>query len=459
MPNASRRCYQTMLMLLATLVAAPVAVRAAPDQPSDGQRSFVLTAQADAVAGPIAPDRFAMVPLPAPEPPPAVGMAIGEFESLGLQNNPTLARAQARVRAAQGNWTQVGLYPNPVAAYVGEEIGNIGRAGQQGGMVGQTFILGGKLRLNRAVASHEIAMARQQLAAQQYRVLTDVRIGFFNVLVAQRRVEVARQLVTIGEEGVRAAEALLRAQEASRADLLQARVELGSTTIVLSNAQNRHAAAWRALVAVVGVPDLAPSTVVGDLTQPASDLDWYEVLERVLAASPELAAAQANVERARCALARAQVQWVPDVDAQAGVRHLNGNGYDAANVVLAIPLPLFDRNQGGIVAAQGQLVAAQRDVERIELNLQQRLAEAFRRYASARDQVSSYQQTILPNAKASLQLVTEGYQKGEFDYVNLLTAQRTYFRNNLAYLESLRSLKIAAAEIEGLLLTGGLQAR
>ena len=38
------------------------------------------------------------------------------------------------------------------------------------------------------------------------------------------------------------------------------------------------------------------------------------------------------------------------------------------------------------------------------------------------------------------------------------TIQRTYFRVNLAYLESLRELRLSTVQIEGLLLTGGLEA-
>jgi hypothetical protein len=39
----------------------------------------------------------------------------------------------------------------------------------------------------------------------------------------------------------------------------------------------------------------------------------------------------------------------------------------------------------------------------------------------------------------------------------LLTAQQTYSRTNLAYVERLRELRLRAVEIQGMLLTGGLQ--
>ena len=63
---------------------------------------------------------------------------------------------------------------------------------------------------------------------------------------------------------------------------------------------------------------------------------------------------------------------------------------------------------------------------------------------------------ILPAAKESLDLIASGYQQGEFSYLNLLTAQRTYFQSNLAYLESLLQLQSAEAQIRGLLLSESL---
>ncbi len=76
--------------------------------------------------------------------------------------------------------------------------------------------------------------------------------------------------------------------------------------------------------------------------------------------------------------------------------------------------------------------------------------------ANARQQIEQYKTEILPDATSSLDLTRQGYQQGEFGYLELLTAQRTYFRVNLAYLESLRELWTSAVQIEGLLLTGGL---
>ncbi len=412
--------------------------------------------------------RFAMLPTQNPGPDeeplpmpglvlrPAAGQTLAELEQIALQHNPTLAQARAAVRAAQGNWLQVGLYPNPVIGYAGGEIGNEGRAGQQGGYIGQEFVTAGKLQLNRQAAAQEIARLQQELAAQQLRVITDVRTTFYQALVAQRTIEITQQLVTLAEQGSLAAEALLQAQEASRVDLLQARVETDSTRILLQNARNRYEEAWRKLAARVGLPDMRPERLAGNIETIDPPLDWGGTLARLLSESPQLAAAAAQVQAARWEAQRASVEWVPNVDVQGMLQHDNATGDEIAGVQIAVPVPLFNRNQGNIVAANARVVSAQQNVERLRLDLQNRLAEEFRQYANAHQQVDRYRGTILPNAKESLDLVNSGYQQGEFSYLMLLTAQRTYFQNSLAYLESLLELKSALARIDGLLLSNSL---
>jgi len=389
--------------------------------------------------------------------PSGAATSLDDFEGMALANNPTLASAASRIQAARGQWTQVGLPPNPIAGYSGNEIGDEGRAGQQGAFFGQEIVTGGKLRLSRSVAAQEIQMAESQSEIQRLRVLNDVRISFYDVLVAQRRVEIAQEVVQIGERAIDTIEKFLQARETSRVDLLQARVETNAARILLENARNDHQAAWRKLAAVVGVPDLQIGNLTGEL-EGAAEIRYEDALQRLLSSSPELVASQANVNRARQVVARARVEAVPNLDMQAGVQYDNATEDAIANVQVGMPIPIWNRNQGGIRRAEAELVTARNEVQRVELDLQRRLASAYQQYANARQQVATYTQQILPDAKSSLDLVTNGYQQGEFGYLALLTAQRTYFQTNLAYLESVQQLRESAVTIDGLLLTDSLTA-
>jgi cobalt-zinc-cadmium efflux system outer membrane protein len=383
--------------------------------------------------------------------------ALPELEALALGNNPTLAQSRSRIAAAEGRYVQGGLYPNPEVGYIGEEIGNSGAGGQQGAFVGQRIITAKKLQLNRAALTQEIEQTKWALQAQEQRVLNDVRLAFYELLVARRVVELEAQLLTIGQQGVTSAEALLAAKEVSRADLLQARVEVESAAIELQNAHNRFTAACRRLAAVVGVPDLDLTQVQGDVEGALPGLSWDEARRRLLAESPQVARAQAGVQRARWALQRQCAGRVPDLDTLASVRHDTSTHSTIASVTIGMPLPVFDRNQGNIRLAQAELIDAEQEVQRLELQLHNRLATAFQRYDNARQQVERYSQNVLPTAQESLDLIVAGYHQGEFPYLTLLTAQRTYFRVNLIYLESLQALRNSTIAIEGLLLSGALE--
>lgn len=397
-----------------------------------------------------------VVPLP-PVDADADGLTLSRVENLALANNPTLVQANARVLAAQGRRVQAGLYPNPEVGYAASEIGDDGRAGQQGAFVAQEFVRGQKLKLSQQVASQEIRQAIRELEAQRMRVLNDARREFYSVLVAQESVRVTEELVAIAEKAVSVSGELLEAQESGRVDLLQASVELESVRIGLTNAKLRYQSAWRRLTAVAGIPGMAPATAMGDLRVLPVNLTWDEELSRILGSSPQIAAARTGVARSRWALRRAQAEPIPNIDVQTNVQYDNATGYTLAGVQVGIPLPLYNRNQGGIREANAGLMAATAEVGRVELALQEQLATVFERYAQAQNQVEKYSKEILPTAKRSLELVTLGYQSGEFGYVALLTSQRTFSMANLSYLSALDEMWSSAIEIDSLLLANSLQ--
>jgi cobalt-zinc-cadmium efflux system outer membrane protein len=382
-------------------------------------------------------------------------LSLEDLERMALANNPAIGQADARVRALRGRWVQVGLPPNPTAGYDATEIGNEGTAGQQGGFVGQEFITGGKLRLNRAVVSQEIQKAEQQLAAMQLRVQTDVRRSYYAALVAQRRADLAEELLGLSGQGVQASRELKDAEEIPLAGLLQSEVEQQTAMILSQTAKNEQIAAWRQLSAVVGT-DLDVRPLAGDVSQLPALLDWEEQLLRVTTTSPEVSGAMAEVARSQNALARAFVERIPDVSTQLLVQKDNSTGDTITGVNIGLPLPLWNRNQGGIRQAQSEVTEARRNLDRVELNLKRRLAAAFQQYATARAHAETYRSQILPKSKETFGLVQRGYRLGELGYLDLLTAQRTYSQTNLAYLDALGALWASWTEIEGLLLTDSL---
>lgn len=386
-------------------------------------------------------------------------LTLADLEEIALEHNPTLVTAEARVDAARGQWEQAGLYPNPVIGYHATEVGNLETAGQQGGFISQRFITAGKLRLDQAVASRKIQEASFLFDVQQQRVLSDVQVRFYDALVAGRRLELTKQLARIGDELVAASEKLLKARQISENNLLQSEIEAEESHVLDDNARNENVEAWRRLAAVIGVPMMKVTPLQDDLDQDLPRYTWEDCYTMVVKQSPELAAARARVERARASIQRAGREKIPDIDLSVSVRHHNVTGSDVANVQVGIPIPIFDANQGNVQTAQAEWIAARNDARRIELDLQDRLAVAFRRYANAHQQADRYNSRIQTRARRSLDLVTDGYQKGQVDYLMLITTQQTFVRVNLAYLDAVREFREAMAVIEGQLLSDSLSQR
>jgi cobalt-zinc-cadmium efflux system outer membrane protein len=388
-------------------------------------------------------------------------LGLSDAENLALSHNPAIAQAASLVRAAQGNWEQVGLAPNPRVGYSGQQIGSRGLAEQDGVVISQEIVRGGKLHLNRAVASHEVSRARHELAMQRQKVLTDVRIAFYETLIAQRQAELGRELVEIGERSKQTAERLIEAKEIPKLDLLQARITLDEDKLIAQNAHHRYSAAWSSLAAVMGQPNLSPIMLQGSFEDSPQSFEFQEVLQQLRTMSPEVGVAMAEIERARCAYARSRVEPRPNfqVDGLVNARDNGIGGSSDGALVITAPIPVWNRNQGAITQAHYELHAAEQALQKLELDLQNRLAPVFERYANARQQVEQYQNSILPATRETLQLTQAMLKSGEIGFDRLLFMQRNYSRTNQAYLDHVRNLRIAEAELQGMLLSGSLQAK
>jgi cobalt-zinc-cadmium efflux system outer membrane protein len=393
-----------------------------------------------------------------PQPPDGVAvLTLADLEQLALGNNPSLGVAQSRIAVARGIMLQVGLPPNFAWGYLGQQIGSGNRASQHALLIDGEVVTAGKLRWNRAIAEQEVIRAEQILFAQQQRVLTDVRIAFYEALLAQRSFDLAQQLLKIARDAQTTAQKLQRAGETSRIDLRQADIEVFNAENNLNDTRTRHTAAWQTLRAVLGIPQMAPTVLRGDIETIPDDLNYDNTLNRLWSISPEIAAAAANLDRARAALTRARLEPIPNVRFQGGVMQDQGiNGKTDGIVQMLLPMPIINRNQGAIRAAEAEVAAAERAIRQVELDLQSRLAPVFQQYASAAYRVRRYRESILPAAEESLELARRGYAAGEFPFLNLLNAQRTFFQTNQQYLQSLLDLRTSTAEIEGLLLRNSL---
>ncbi len=391
-----------------------------------------------------------------PAPPEEGTWTLEELESLALSNNPTLEQARVGTWQAHGKYIQAGLYPNPTLAYSAGEVGNGGTAGQQGFYLQQEFVMGGKLQLSSAAAAQGQRLAEQTLTIQQYNVVNAVRREFYSVLTARRLHELAEELLDIAEAGKRITSARFEQFEASKLDDLQQEVLVQRAQVLLATAQNQQNAAWQRLVAVLGLPGLEERKVYGDLEEDIPDVTFEATMARLLELSPQLGAARVAADRAYATYCRETVQPIPNVTVQAGTQYDYDTDTQIANIQVGVPLPIFDRNQGNITAAHSEWIRASRDIQRIELVLRSGLADVFQEYASNRAEVIRFREGILPATSESLSLSQTTYDAGDLEFLQLLTAQRTYAETYREYVLALGELWRSIVAIDGLLLVDGL---
>lgn len=402
--------------------------------------------------------RLAQLPLP-PEPSdgqPATRLTLGDLEELALAHNPTLEQAAAGVEVERGNYQQAGLYPNPQIGYVNSSSNRSSEKQSNGAFFSQEIVTAGKLRKAQNWEAQELNKIGWDLEAQRQRVLTDVQIRFYEVLGAQHAVLTGKRLESLSERGLATVRQLFDNKTASRADVLQAKIQLETVRTALDEAVERHTAAWSQLANVVGLPDLEPTLLDGSLDGALPVLDSQSSLETLLSNSPQLRSAEAERDHAYAELTLAKAQAVPNVTIQAVAEYDRATQSSTVSSLVALPLPIFNRNQGSIYRASSDIRVASAEIERTKLVLRDLLADSFRRYQTSLKQAQRLRDSILPDAQENLELTELGYKAGESSFLQALTARQTYIETQLAYIESLTEVRKVAAEIEGLQLTGGL---
>ena len=382
---------------------------------------------------------------------------LADLEHLALSANPAIARAQAKRDALSGKRLQAGLGPNPTAGVFGEEIFQDGRGGRFGVFYGKEVVRGNKLALSQNVVDAEINAACRQIEILRRRVKTDVKNAFYQVLLAQQRVTLTEALVIRLAEIVKISEALVEAKEAAAVSVLQVEIQYEQLKVVAAQTKLDLSASRQQLAALINESVLPFDRIEGDVTNISSLPTIEEVYDHLLGNSPEIAAGLAKIETAKETLRRAEVQAVPNVTWQTALSYDTVSDHMVADFQVGLPLPTVNWNQGNIQKARSEIIMASASVEQKVIQLRQRLITNYRQYGKAKLQVDALANSILPKSKKSLDLITAGYRAGELDFLQVLTAQRTFVQAQLDYLDRLRILRSKAILIEGQLLNASLE--
>jgi cobalt-zinc-cadmium efflux system outer membrane protein len=367
-----------------------------------------------------------------PSTPPAPPITLQEAVARALAANPNLLSAQQHVAAVAANKITAGLRQNPTLTLYGQGLtlpetpsAPAGNPFFYSANVSRLFERGNKrqLRLDSATATAESTQSLYR--DQQRQLVLAVRGAFTEMLLAKASVAVAEENLADYRRTVDLSRSRLDAGDITRTDferidLQQAQFEADADNARL---QLQQASAQLQLLFGSDHPNSALD-VTGTLDPPQLPLTMAEAEEKALQSRPDyLAARQAlTAAEADAKLAIANGKADPTVGAE-----YDRNGIDNSfGLNLAVPLRIFDRNQGekqrtshevessrlAVIAARNQVIA---DVDQAWLALD-----------TARRMAQRYNSHYLDEAGHVRDNLQFSYRNGNTTLLDYLSALRDY---------------------------------
>jgi cobalt-zinc-cadmium efflux system outer membrane protein len=308
----------------------------------------------------------------------------------------------------------------------------------------QRLEFGGDRAARTQLAAAEVAAARAGGSVRRQDIQHDVELAYLAAQKAGAELQVARDRATLAAEIVATVD---RRVQAARDPLLagaRAKALLAETEIALEMARQAELAAKARLASFWG-GDQAFSVDLTPFDRPAGG-DAGDI------ASPELALAMAQEERAAAAIAVETARGEQDTTVSAGLRYFHETDEAALVVGVSIPLPLWDRNDGAVARAQAERSRLRYETEALRRNLQREADTARRQMAIALSEVEAIDARLLPMADEALALARQGYNAGGFSYLDVLEAQRILVNARLQRISALHAYhtaRVALARLTG----------
>ncbi|SFH75230.1 MULTISPECIES: TolC family protein [unclassified Pseudomonas] len=360
-------------------------------------------------------------------------------------NNPDLAAAQWEVDIAQGGRQQAGLIPNPVLSWDAEDTRRNSRTTSI--KLSQALELGGKRGARIDVASRAQDAAALTLEQRRNTLRVDVIDNYYGALRAQERLDLAQRSMAVAERGLGVANGRVTAGKASPVEATRAQVQLSEMRLELNRAQVGLTDAYRRLAASTGSAG-ADFQAVATPSQSTPPLPPLAQLLTRLEQTTELRLAELNILQNEASVGLEKAQRIPDLDVSIGSQY-DASVRERVNLVgVSMPIPLFNRNQGNVLAATRRADQARDLRNATELRLRTETRQALDLWQTANTEVRAFNQQILPAAQSAVDSATRGFEMGKFSYLDVLDAQRTLIAARTQYLTATAQATDAWVRIE-----------
>jgi cobalt-zinc-cadmium efflux system outer membrane protein len=403
---------------------------------------------------------------------PVGGLTLNDAVGRALEHEPGLRASRAQIDMTRGLREQAALRPNPSLSFSQQQ--------EPGGADNQTRVeVQWPLDLFRktgriGVADREVDVAQHAAADRERTLAADVRLAYGQVAVAVRTLTVTNQLLDATERQLTVISSRVEQGATPPLDRDMVRVEvqrLEAERSLQVGAVERRLVELKRLLGMPADASLALRTGLEDLVRQEVALAASPTQASTPTTRPDVQAAEARVRVAEAQIDRAQREGRPDMslfgmymrmDAGFPQQGLSSTGsfepirnvFHYVAVGAMVTLPVLNRNQGSVAAAEAGKTEAAARVEAARLSAQSEIAAAQSRDAYARRALDSYSADAITLARQNLVAVRQTYDLGRGTLLDVLNEQRRYLDVERAYTDVLReayeayeTLKAALGEV------------
>jgi len=392
------------------------------------------------------------------------GVTEDELVTRALASNPTLLAERQQIAMAKGDVTQTRLRQNPSLTLGGLKEVNGGD---------NAIIVKGSLplelfgrRARRTEVAENKEEATQQGVADHERLLTgEVRMRFGQALAAIRDLTFVDQLLQVNRDFLRLMEDRAREGAVPALDADEIRVEANRVETLRIDYQAKAEVALLALKETAGMDPEESIRLKGALELVPQDYDRKQLLQLAIDHRPDLGFQRANEALAHAELRFDQAKGKPDASVFGGYERpdsgFSQRAFDAAgnlapirqtfnHVVFGfdINLPVFNRNQGAVVADTAAIQEARNQIAAVDLNLRHEVAQNLIRFNGAQARVTAYRSGVRDQAAHNLDVVRQTYSYGRTTLLDVIAEQRRYIDIETGYTDILLDAYSARIALE-----------
>ena len=384
---------------------------------------------------------------------PQIGLA--DLFRLAELANPRLAVARSDVEAQAGRTRQAGLYPNPELGLGIEEMSLDDPELRKTKLeLSQALIIGGRRGAAVASARASLAASEQQARTARREALSQVHKLWAEQIHFREADAAFAELTLATERTLEIARARFEAQAAPESHVTRALLEVYALELARQDLDRERARSTAMLSALLGGVEVPVGRLGGTLDPDAMEAHLPPDIEPVLGEHPALQAARFEVTAADAAVGTARKERIPDLTLVVGYGSFEPGLGNYVEAGVALPLPLFNRNQGKVAETRALAARARHEARITASELDVSLAMAHLRHRQAHEQLETVSERIAPAAERGLAQAQEAYRTGRLMFLELVDAQRIFADVRRRTLELRRDLAMSEADLMSLLGAG-----